>query len=122
MNGRAVDSRNRADAPCPAMMTTKRVAQKAVVVISICFFSGTLCTAIAEQPTPSISAIESLIRSRQYGQALAMTRSALEQRPTDFRLWTLEGIIFSMQHKAQLAQSAFEKALRISPQYAPALK
>jgi len=51
-----------------------------------------------------------------------MTQSALEQRPTDFRLWTLEGIIFSMQDKAQRAQSAFEKAIRISPQYAPALK
>ena len=103
-------------------MTTKKVVQKAVVVISICFFSGTLCTAVGQQPTPSVTAIESLIRSRQYDQALAMTRSALEQRPTDFRLWTLEGIIFSMQDKAQRAQSAFEKALRISPQYAPALK
>ena len=124
MNRGAVDSRNRetrTNAPCPAM-TARKVAQKAVVVISICFFSGTLCTAIGQQPTPSVTAIESLIRSRQYDQALALTRSALEQRPTDFRLWTLEGIIFSMQDKAQRAQSAFEKALRISPQYAPALK
>lgn len=103
-------------------MTIKQMAQKAVVAISICFFSGTLCAAIAQQPTPTVAAIESLIRSRQYDQALAMTRSALEQRPTDFRLWTLEGIIFSMEDKAQRAQSAFEKALRISPQYAPALK
>ena len=124
MNRGAVDSRNRetgTDAPSPAT-TTKKLAKKAVVVISICFFSGTLRTAIGQQPTPSVTAIESLIRSRQYDQALAMTRSALEQRPTDFRLWTLEGIIFSMQEKTQRAQSAFEKALRISPQYAPALK
>ena len=124
MNRGAVDSRNRktgTDAPCPAM-TTKKVAQKAVVVISICFFSGTLCTAIGQQPTPSVTAIESLIRARQYDQALALTRSALEQRPTDFRLWTLEGIIFSMQDKTQRAQSAFKKALWISPRYAPALK
>jgi tetratricopeptide (TPR) repeat protein len=124
MNRGAVGSRNRetgTDAPCHAM-TTRKVAQKAVVVISIWFFSGTLSTAIGQQPTPSVTAIESLIRSRQYDQALAMTRSALEQRPTDFRLWTLEGIIFSMQDKAQSAQSAFEQALRISPQYAPALK
>src|SRR5271166_1883391 len=124
MNRGAVGSRNRetgADAPCPAI-TAKKMAQKAVVVISICFFSGALSTAIGQQPSPSVTAIESLIRSRQYDQALALTRSALEQRPTDFRLWTLEGIIFSMQHKAQPAQSAFEKALRISPQYAPAVK
>lgn len=124
MNGGAVDSRNRetgTDAICP-VMTTQKVAQRAVLVISICFFSGTFCSAIGQQSTPSLAAIESLIRSRQYDQALAMTRSALEQRRTDFRLWTLEGIIFSMQDKAQLAQSAFEKALRISPQYAPALK
>jgi tetratricopeptide (TPR) repeat protein len=124
MNGRAGDSRNRetgTDAPSPGT-TSKKVAKKAVLVISMFFFSGTLCTVIGQQPTPSVTPIESLIRSRQYDQALAMTRSALERRPTDFRLWTLEGIIFSMQDKAQRAQSAFEKALRISPHYAPALK
>ena len=120
----ALGSRNRetgTEAHCPAM-TARKVAQKAVVLLSICFFSGTLSTAIGQQPTASVAAIESLIRSRQYDQALAMTQSGLEQRPTDFRLWTLEGIIFSMQDKAQRAQIAFEKALRISPQYAPALK
>jgi tetratricopeptide (TPR) repeat protein len=124
MNRGAVGSRNRetgTDAPCRAM-TTRKLTQKAVAVLSIWFSSGTLSTAIGQQPTPSVTAIESLIRSRQYDQALAMTRSALEQSPVDFRLWTLEGIIFSMQDKAQSAQGAFEKALRISPQYAPALK
>ena len=124
MNGHAVDSGTRetgTHTPCPAMATNK-VAQKVVVVISICFLSGTLCTAIGQQPTPSVTALESLIHSQQYDQALALTRSALEQRPKDFRLWTLQGIIFSMQGKAQPAQIAFEKALRISPQYAPALK
>ena len=47
MNRGAVDSRNcetGTDAPCPAM-TTKKAAQQAVVVLSICFFSGALCTA-----------------------------------------------------------------------------
>jgi cytochrome c-type biogenesis protein CcmH/NrfG len=124
MNRGAVGSRNRetgTEAHCPAV-TARKVAQNAVVVLSICFFSGTLSTAIGQQPTPSVTTIESLIRSRQYDQALAMTRSALEQRPRDYRLWTLEGIIFSMQDKAQRAQIAFKKALRISPQYAPALK
>jgi len=124
VNRGAVYSRNRetgTDATYPAM-NTRKVAQKAVVVLSICFFSGSLCTTIGQQPTPSVTPIESLIRSRQYDQALAMTRSALEQRPTDSRLWTLQGIIFSMQNKTQPAQSAFEKALRISPQYEPALK
>ena len=106
MNRGAVDSRNRetgTDAPCPAT-TTRKAVQQAVVVLSICFFSGALYTAIGQQPTPSVTAIESLIRSLQYDQALAMTRSALEQRPTDFRLWTLEGIIFSMQQGAECAK------------------
>src|SRR5271165_7693865 len=61
MNRGAVGSRNRetgTDAPCPSM-TTKKVAQKAIVVISICFFSGTLRTASGQLPTPSVTAIES---------------------------------------------------------------
>ena len=124
MNGGAVDPRNRHTATdgARAALTTKNLAQKALTAISICFCSAALCTAIGQQPTPSVAAIESLIRSQQYDQALLIIRPALKQRPTDFRLWTLEGVIFSMQDKAQDARSAFEEALRISPQYAPALK
>jgi len=44
-----------------------------------------------------IAPIEAAIRSHQYDQALQMSQSALQATPQDFRLWTLEGIIFSIK-------------------------
>lgn len=83
-----------------------------------------ILSAVAQQPStpPSISAIESLIRSSNYEQALQAAQARLRSLPSDYRCWTLEGIIFSMQGKTEEALAAYTKALRISPGYEPALK
>lgn len=74
------------------------------------------------QADVSITTIESLIRSKDYDQALQRTRSALQQAPNDHRLWTLEGIVFSMTNRKPDALNAFDKALRLAPTYRPALQ
>ena len=78
----------------------------------------------AQEPPapPSISAIESLIRSHNEEEALKAAQARLRATPTDYRCWTLEGIIFSMQGKMDEGLAAFGKALKISPEYGPALK
>ena len=73
-------------------------------------------------PVASIASIEASIRSRQYDEALQSTISALKESPDDFRLWTLEGIVFSIKGKNQEALNAFDKSLQLSSDYAPALK
>lgn len=70
----------------------------------------------------SIPAIESLIRSQQYDQALKVLKVELRGKPTNFRLWTLEGVCFGLQGKDTEALDAFNRAIRISPNYTPALK
>ena len=82
------------------------------------------CTlsAHAQQAEFSISSIESKIRSEQYDQALSALKSALRQSPGDQRLWTLEGICFALQANDTGALTAFNHAIRISPDYVPALK
>jgi tetratricopeptide (TPR) repeat protein len=78
--------------------------------------------ALGQESKTSIARIESLIRAQQYSQALDATRSELHQNPGDFRLWTLEGIVLSIQSDKQAALTAFEKALSLSPKYPAALK
>ncbi len=75
-----------------------------------------------QQATTSVASIESLIRSQEYDQALQATRSKLSETPGDFRVWTLQGIIFSLKDNSAEALTAFDHALRISPTYMPALK
>jgi tetratricopeptide (TPR) repeat protein len=70
----------------------------------------------------SISEIQSLIRSQKYDQALQRTQAALQRTPNDVRLWTLEGVVLSIQGKKAKALSAYEKALHLSPDYPAALK
>jgi tetratricopeptide (TPR) repeat protein len=88
------------------------------VLLSIAFSS----TQGQSQTTPSVSSIESLIRSHDYDQALAMTRSALDQAPNDSRLWTLEGIVLSMKGDNPEALNSFAKAVSLSPNNMAALK
>jgi tetratricopeptide (TPR) repeat protein len=70
----------------------------------------------------SIPAIESLIRAQQYDQALSALKIALRGNPGDYRLWTLQGICLALQENDSQAVAAFDHALRISPNYSPALK
>jgi len=78
--------------------------------------------ALGQQSTAPLISIESLIRSQEYDRALQITRSRLRETPKDFRFWTLEGIIFSIKGSNPAALIAFNKALSLSPNYAPALK
>jgi Flp pilus assembly protein TadD len=41
--------------------------------------------------------IESSIRNHEYDQALERSKAALKRAPNDFRLWSLEGIVYSLQ-------------------------
>jgi tetratricopeptide (TPR) repeat protein len=102
-----------------AMRKVARGTMPAILMV-VLFCAGWFCC--AGQEPGSVTMIESLIRSGRYEDALEATRSALKEKSSDYRLWTLEGIILSMQGKGQDAQQAFSRALRISPQYMPALK
>ncbi len=74
------------------------------------------------QAQTSIGSIEALIRSRDYGQALAATQTALQNSPRDYRLWTLEGIVLSLTGKTGEASKAFQTALHIAPDDPAALR
>lgn len=76
----------------------------------------------AQDGKVSISSVESLIRSQQYDQALATLKTALQKSPTDFKLWTLEGICLALEGRDPDALQAFDRAIRIAPDYTPALR
>ena len=97
-----------------------RVFLTASIVASI--IASACLVAQDRQSKNSIASIETLIRSQQYDQALQATKSGLREAPNDFRLWTLEGVILSLKGSVPDALTAFDKALRYSPNYAPALK
>lgn len=70
----------------------------------------------------SIGLIEASIRSHAYDEALERSKTALKRSPNDFRLWSLEGIVYSLQGSDQEALAAFGKALQLSPDYTVAMR
>jgi tetratricopeptide (TPR) repeat protein len=83
---------------------------------------GASIVAQGQQGNGQVASIQSLIRSQQYDQALQMTQSALHDAPSDARLWTLEGIIFSIRGSDHEALNAFDRALKLSPADRAALR
>lgn len=84
--------------------------------------AGACLAAQGQQKKSSVAAIESSIRAHQYDRALTLTRAALRVTPQDARLWTLEGIVFSITGKSGEALTAFDKALKLSPGDGAALR
>lgn len=76
----------------------------------------------AQRERVSVEQIETLIRAHDYSHALQLSNESLAKAPTDFRLWTLKGIVLSIQRNEPDALAAFDKALSLSPNYSPALK
>jgi tetratricopeptide (TPR) repeat protein len=66
--------------------------------------------------------IEEALRAQRYTSALALSFSALKLGSQDPRLWTLQGMAYAGSGKLKSAFASDEHALRIKPDYLPALE
>lgn len=72
----------------------------------------------AADPDP----IASALRNQAFAQALELLRPALQQSPGNAQLWAMQGAAYAGQGRKQDALTSFRAALKISPDYLPALK
>jgi tetratricopeptide (TPR) repeat protein len=88
----------------------------------ICFvlLCSVLVFAQADQDTVQHAA--TALRANQYNDALQFLKPALVKFPKDARLWTMQGMAFSGNHRSDQALAAYRHALTVSPQYLPALE
>ena len=70
----------------------------------------------------SLGAIGAELRQHRPADALRDADGALKAHPDDPRLWTMKGLAAKELGRPPLALSAFEAALRLSPDYLPALE
>jgi tetratricopeptide (TPR) repeat protein len=106
----------------------KRVPELSYLVSLRTFICLALCTivplggAVAQAPPADTQAIASAIRERNFDQAVALARTAIQRSPNDPKLWALQGIALSSSGHSKEALSAYNNALKISPDYLPALE
>ena len=87
----------------------------------LCTLFGVVILAQTNLENPA-SAIVTALHAGNYAAALDLLKPALRKAPGDAQLWTFEALAYSGEGKKSEALTAFEKALRIAPQYLPALE
>jgi len=70
----------------------------------------------------AIAAISAALRSQDFPEAEKLSKAALQQSPRNIRLLTLRGIAYSGEKRPELALASFEDALKLSPDFLPALE
>ena len=76
----------------------------------------------AQTSTDPISAATSALRAREFDKALQVLQPAIRQSPGRAQLWMLQGLAYSGSGRKQEALTSFRTALKISPDYLPALE
>jgi tetratricopeptide (TPR) repeat protein len=76
----------------------------------------------AQSRGDQIGAITAALRAREFSRALQLLQPALLQSPKSAQLWTLQGIALSGEEHEKEALASFHNALKISPQYLPAME
>ena len=69
-----------------------------------------------------ITLITSALGAHEFDKALTLLAPAIQQSPQNPKLWTLQALALSGKGDKKGALAAYEKALKISPDYLPALE
>jgi tetratricopeptide (TPR) repeat protein len=94
-------------------------------ILGVCCMFGMLACphrTAGQSNKEQVSAIASALAAKDFDKALALVQPAVQRSPQDAVLWTLEGLAFSGKGDNDLARGAFQKALKISPDFVPALE
>jgi tetratricopeptide (TPR) repeat protein len=75
-----------------------------------------------QTPHESAVSIASALRSQEFDRALEMLRPALQRAPRDPQLWMFQGLAYAGKGDARSAIHSYNSALKISPDYLPALE
>lgn len=91
--------------------------QKVIAFLTI----AVLLHCAAAQTGNRAEPIAAALRASEYAKALEMLRPALQASPGDAQLWTMQGVAYEGLKKTEGALASYQRALKISPNYLPAL-
>jgi tetratricopeptide (TPR) repeat protein len=93
---------------------------KILACITVAFLL--LSNVLAQSREDPVSQIVTALREQQYYKALGMLHIVLKESPANSQLWTMQGVAYNGEGKKKEALSSFRRALKLNPDYVPALK
>ena len=101
----------------PFILTKLTLKRLRITFVPVAFLS-----IMFAQTATDVAPIASALRSKQFERALELLQPALQAAPTNPQLWTLQGLAFSGKGDQKKALVSFQSALKIAPDYLPALE
>jgi tetratricopeptide (TPR) repeat protein len=92
-----------------------------VLVATFLLGCGLAQNAFAQNAEDRPGQIALALQSREFEKALELLQPALQSSPGNAQLWAMQGVAYSGQGHKKDALASFHKALKISPDYLPAL-
>jgi len=94
------------------------VAQRGLLLALL----GAAGLACGQQQRADVGPIVRQLQAGDYKQVLQLCKAALAKSPADYRLWTLQGMALGSLNETPQALESYQHALRLSPEYLPALE
>ncbi len=101
-----------------ATMTIVQPLRKGCLLLAAVLMMG---FAFAQNTNDRIGQIATALQSKEFDKALELLRPALQSSPGNAQLWTMQGVAFAGDGRKKEALTSFQNALKISPDYLPAL-
>ena len=102
-------------------MTGRRGIGRTSLCTQVFFLFWLLSVAVA-QNTAGLGPIASALRNQEFQKALELLRPALQTSPGNAQLWAMQGAAYAGEGHTKEALTSFRSALKISPEYLPALE
>lgn len=100
------------------LITATRFLQ-GIYVCLVPFFL--FCCALAQNAENSLAAITTALQNKEFETALQLLQPALKASPGNAELWAMQGTAYESEGRSKEALASFQSALKISPNYLPAL-
>jgi tetratricopeptide (TPR) repeat protein len=94
-----------------------RFILQAFLIVAVCFIG-----AFGQTGGEQIGAVTASLRAGEFEHALQLLHPMLQEAPSNPQLWTLEALAYSGAKRKKDALASFQHALKISPNYLPALE
>ncbi len=75
-----------------------------------------------QTPNQQVQSITSALRVRDFSKALELLQPAIQASPNSSQLWMLQGLAYAGEGDSQAALASYKHAIKISPDYLPALE